>query len=154
MIRLLVLPVQLRVLLHAVLNLPNSVHKGIYMWVTDGSGTYIMTIQNYVGPGSFLSGDNPVRWQQTPGYNNWDGISQATVAQNTAYQTVSWGCTNSAGNAVPAGSYKICLEICIDHAASSEFHTADIVIGSASATGAFSTGTQLSSGTVYFTANP
>jgi hypothetical protein len=135
-----------------LLNLPTSTAKGLYIWVTQAS-TYINTIQRYSGGGNGQSDNNPVNWLSS-GASSVDGVTSATIFQNSSYQSKSWNCKNKSGQDVSYGSYNVKLEIC-QHGGSRMEYSGTIAISSnANTSGTLvpSDGT-MSSGTINFTTN-
>jgi len=97
------------------LNLSNTTPKSVYIWVTDSSNSrYIDTILRFNGPGKDKSGDNPANWRANTGMSELDGVSSATIYNNSNYTSPVWDCKARDSNPINKGFYKVWVEICVD----------------------------------------
>jgi hypothetical protein len=86
---------------------PNHVFA---VWIKDANNNYVRTLMVYAQQRkSYL-----FKWKSNSGGNLTDAITGATTSSFKSY-SISWNLKNYQNNTVPAGSYKLCMEMTSDH---------------------------------------
>ena len=90
----------------------NYANKGYYLaaWVMDNNGAFVETLQRPTRRPQHL-----VAWQaDTEAQYGVDAVTAATVSPHTTH-TFTWNCTDTSGNTVPDGTYRIRVEYTEDN---------------------------------------
>jgi len=81
------------------------------IWIKDSNNNYVRTLMVYAKTRkSYL-----YTWKSNSGSDVTDAITGATVSSFKTY-TVTWNLKDYKNNTVPAGNYKLCMEMTSDHA--------------------------------------
>lgn len=136
------------------LNIQSSTHKGLYLWVITSSNAYVDTIQRYLGAGSGQTGDNPTNWKHFAGTSSVDGVTSATLINNSSYTPAVWDCKDRLGQDVAYGTYKVWLEICQQTGGTLEYSGTIVITSNSNTSGTLvPTDGTMASGTITFTTN-
>lgn len=80
-------------------------HNVAAVWITDRAGTFVKTLATWGGPR--LTG--ALEWLTVSSGNRVDAISEAS-RRTSGPISAQWNCTDTTGQAVPLGSYSVCIE--------------------------------------------
>lgn len=82
------------------------------VWIADGQGAFVKTLEVWAAKRS----KHLVKWRAASGNNVVDAVTGATRSSHVAHELL-WDGTDTAGQAVPAGAYRIYVEFTEENSA-------------------------------------
>lgn len=83
------------------------------IWIKDSTGNFVKSIKVMAA----AQKKHLVKWKASSNSNTTDAITGSTLSTHQTH-TVTWNCTNVAGQLVPDGKYTICVEYTSTNSAS------------------------------------